>query len=289
MAEKMYFGVLGNIQEIPAPKSGMGVNSNIDAEVTELVSGGRSIFRSPTAYKTFNMSWSTTADRLRHIIAMYNGQFGSGPFYIADPTVDQENVLPPRWANSWQLAHQANGWCRPTVEKVIVPTTPTPDRYHTDRSALFTQAAAGSSVKLEGVVRTRVIRVPGKPYYFSADLESIGGAGVKLRGYNQSTGTWTTLVNATSSVYSNLYVAAENTTTTMLELDLYMPLGSTLRLYGLALGTKDHFLSGTDWMPAGTGIGPVNFADSTSGELVSSTIDRIGLSLDFTEVESIEG
>jgi len=289
MAEKMYFGVLDNIQEIPVPKSGMGYNSNVDAEVTELVSGGRSVYRAPTAYKSFNMTWATTADRLRHIIAMYNGQFGTGPFYLSDPTVNQENMLPARWSNGWQLAHQANGWCRPTVEKAITPTSVYSGTYYTDRAALFTQVAAGSAVVLEGVVRTRVIRVPGKPYYFSADLESTGGASVKVRGYNGTTRTWTTLLSATSSAMSSLVVADTNTTTTMLELDIYMPLGSTLRVYGLALGTVDHSQYGNNWMPVGNGIGPVTFPDTTNGELVSSTIDRIGLSLDFIEVESIEG
>jgi hypothetical protein len=84
-------------------------------------------------------------------------------------------------------------------------------------------------------------------------------------------------------------VAAANTTTTMLEVDLYMPLGSTLAIYGMCLGSVDHYTFSGLWMPVGNGIGPVQFGDTTGGELVSSVIDRIGLSLDFTEVESIEG
>lgn len=472
MAEKLYFGVLENIQEIPAPKSGMGFRSETDTEVTELVSGGRSVYRAPTAFKSFNMTWATTADRLRHIISMYNGQFGTGPFYLTDPTVDQENVLPARWSNGWQLAHQAGGWCRPMVRTTVtpLPSDASPTRYHTNRYAEFTQVAAGSSVPLEGVVKTRLIRVPGKAYYFMVDGAATGGAGIKVRGYNGTTGVWTTLHTVTimNSVYT--IVAADNTTTTMIELDLYMPLGSSLQIYGMVMSTEDlfeiqdvqrtnllgdpapasastfahsggsgawthntsesqpfarftkdattaavaiswgsamtapvgstfsfrfwvrpsygatitlrnnataftinptrvltanqwnevvyeghvttvanfrltflvssmtaastwdlkqgiveqaetspNYFTGatpddpardlyyrwtgpansspsvqtssvpTDWMPVGTGIGPVNFASSTDAELVSSTIDRIGLSLDFIEVESVEG
>lgn len=240
MAEKMYFGVLENIQEIPAPKSGMGFASETDTEVTELVSGGRSVYRAPTAFKSFNMTWATTADRLRYLIALYNGQFGSGPFYLADPTAHQENVLPARWAAGWQLAHQAGGWCRPTVESFTTPLSPMPTRFQTNRYANFVQAVAGSSVPVEGVVKTRVIRIPGKPYYFMADAYATGGAGIKVRGYNGTTGVWTTLYTVTN--FNSLYtvVAASNTTTTMIELDIYMPLGSTLQLYGMSLGTVDH-------------------------------------------------
>ena len=103
MAEKVYFGVPGNIQEIPAPKSGMGFDNSTDVEVTNLVSGGRSVYRAPTAFKTFNMTWAGNAAALKHLIDLYNGQFGPGPFYLTDPTMNQENVLPSRWSNAWQL------------------------------------------------------------------------------------------------------------------------------------------------------------------------------------------
>jgi hypothetical protein len=116
VAEKLYFGAPGNIQEIPYPKTGMGFGSNVDAEVTALVSGGRSVYRAPTAYKTLDMSWRTNSTALQHVIDMYNGQFGPGPFYITDPTANQLYVLPARWANSWQLAHVSNGWGRPFID-----------------------------------------------------------------------------------------------------------------------------------------------------------------------------
>jgi hypothetical protein len=290
MAEKMYFGVLENIQEIPAPKSGMGFASETDTEVTELVSGGRSVYRAPTAFKSFNMTWGSNSAKLRHLIDLYNGQFGPGPFYLTDPTASLLNVLPPRWSNGWQLAHQSGGWCRPTVNSASVqlPSDAFPSQAFTNRYAEFTQVAAGSSVPLEGVLKTRVIRIPGKAYHFIVDGSATGGAGIKVRGYNGTTGVWTTLqtVGAGSFNISHVMVADTNTTTTMIELDVYMPLGSTLQVFGMCLGTTPVYESGSAWMPVGTGIGAVQFASSAGGELVSSTIDRIGLSLDFIEVES---
>lgn len=288
MAEKMYFGVPGNIKEIPVPKSGMGFDSNSDTEVTNLVSGGRSVYRAPTAYKSFNMTWATTSENLRHLIDLYNGQFGAGPFYITDPAVNQENVLPARWASSWQLAHQANGWCRPVIDTVAgTPVTPNTNVFLTNRFVTFKQVAVGPTVKLEKVVRTRLIRVPGKAYYLAVAGSATGGAGIKYRTFNSTTNTWsagtlyTTFTGAPTQI-----VSVADTTSTMIELDLYMPLGSTLTLKGMALGTVN--TRAGLWMPVGSGVGAVQFGDTTGGQLVSTVIDRIGLSLDFTEVQNVE-
>ena len=290
MAEKLYFGIPGNIQEIPYPVSGMGFDSNVDTEVTELVSGGRSVYRAPTAFKTLSPNWRSNSTNLAHLIDMYNGLWGPGPFYITDPTASQLNVLPSRWANSWQLAHQANGWCRPVIQTGwYPPVTPDFKEPLSDRRVKFTQAASGSTVKLEGVVRNRIIRVPGKGYWLAAHGTATGGAGIKVRGFNQSTKAWvalTTFTTFTGAVTSIL--SSGDTTYTMLELDVYMPLGSTLILKGLALSTLAYTGTESPYMPRGTGIGAVQFDNVAGGELVSSVIDRIGLSLSFTEVQNVE-
>lgn len=241
MAEKFYFGVPGAIAEVRAPESGMRFGLGSDTEVTPLISGGRSVWRAPVTYKTFNMSWKSNSSGLRHLIDLYNGQFGPGPFFLTDPTASQENVLPPRWANAWQLAHQANGWCRPIVQNWPAPTTPTPTQPRVNRRVLFTQAASGSSIPTEGVVRMRVIRVPGKPYFFSAYGSATGGAAIKVWGYNATTNSWqavTTFTDFSGTVAQ--IIPASNTTYSMIELDISMPLSSTLTLYGMALGTIDH-------------------------------------------------
>ena len=288
MAEKVYFGLPGNVQEIPAPKSGMDFSSNSDSEVTNLVSGGRSIYRAPTAYKSFSMSWGANSSQLRNVIDLYNGSFGPGPFYITDPTMNQENVLPARWSMCWQLAHQANGWCRPIIDSDDgIPVTPNTNVMRTDRYVIFKQATAGATVKLEKVVRTRLIRVPGKSYYLAVAGSATGGAGIKYRTFSDSTNTWsagtlfTTFTGAPTSI-----ITGADVTTSMIELDLYLPLGSTLTLKGMCLGTVN--TRAGVWMPVGQGIGAVQFGDTAKGELVSSVIDRIGLSLDFTEVQNVE-
>lgn len=245
MAEKLYFGVPGNIQEIPYPVSGMGFDSNVDTEVTELVSGGRSVYRAPTAYKTLNPNWRSNSAKLAHLIDLYNGQFGPGPFYITDPTANQMNILPARWSNAWQLAHQANGWCRPVIDTDDgIPFTPDGYTAHTDRYVKFTQAASGASVKTQGVLRTRLIRIPLKAHYLAVAGSATGGAGVKVRVFDDYLNQW-----IDQTTYTTLdgkpreIVTSSSSDFTMIELDVYMPLGSTLTLKGLSLGTVDY--SGT--------------------------------------------
>ena len=290
MADKLYFGVPGNIQEIPYPVSGMGFDSAVDTEVTELVSGGRSVYRAPTAYKTLNMNWKSNSAKLAHLIDMYNGQFGSGPFYFSDPTANQLNVLPPRWANAWQLAHQANGWCRPVIDSDDgIPFSADPKVPYTDRYVRLSQAASGSTIKTEGVLRFRGIRIPDKAYYLAANGTATGGAGIKVRGFNESTHAWVAIATHTDFTGTvTEVVSAIDTTYSMVELDVYMPLGSTLTLKGLSLGTINYTGAETTWMPRGSGIGAVMFDNAAGRELVSSTIDRIGLSLSVTEVQSVE-
>lgn len=241
MADKIYFGVPGAIEEIRPPESEMGFNSNLDSVETQLVSGGRSVYRAPTNFKTFNLSWKSNSSGLRHLIDLYNGQFGPGPFYFTDPSASAENVLPPRWANCWQLANQANGWCKPIVQNAVPTTTPSPQLPRTNRVVVLTQAPAGSTAPTSGILKTRHIRIPGKSFFLSAYGSATGGAGIKVRGYNNSTQVWVDISTFTTLTGSPTEViTAANTTYTMIELDIYMPLAATLTLYGMCLGTLDH-------------------------------------------------
>lgn len=290
MADKLYFGAPGNIQEIPYPLTGMTFDNSVDTEVTSLVSGGRSIYRAPTAFQRRVMNWRSSSAKLAHLIDMYNGQFGPGPFYFSDPNASELNVLPPRWSNCWQLAHLANGWARPIVDSDDGwPLTASYTTAQTDRYVKFTQAVSGSTVKLEKVVRTRLIRVPGKAYYLAASGTATGGSGIRVRGLNSTSGNWDLIGTFTTFTgVPQLQISAGNSTYTMIELDLYLPLGSTLTLKGMALSNIAYTGTNTLWMPRGTGLGPVQFDNDAGRELVSTVIDRVGLSLSVTEVQTIE-
>lgn len=289
MVDTMYFGVPGAIEEIRCPESGMGFVSNVGSESIELVSGGRSVYRAATAFKTFNMSWAANSDKLRHLIDCYNGQFGRGPFYFTDPTASPKNILPPRWSNAWQLGHQSNGWGRPTITPWPGSQVPNAFQYKTNKRVTFRQAPVGSTAPTQGIIRTRHIRIPGKSYYFNAQGVATGGAGVRVRAYDASTDTWDLM--ATPAINGTIVevVSSINTSYSMIELDIYLPLGSTLMLYGMTLGTENYQVTDiNNFMPVGEGVGAVNFGSTLDGSLVSARIDRIGLSLDFTEVQNVE-
>lgn len=290
MIDTMYFGLPGALQEIRCPESGMGFVSTIDSEETPLVSGGRSVYRAPTAYKTFSMSWAANSTKLRHLIDCYNGQFGRGPFYLTDPSIGQDNVLPPRWSNAWQLAHQANGWCKPVTMEWPVSTVPSASQYQTNRILQLTQVVGTTNLVTQGVLKSRYIRIPGKAYRFAAVGGASGGAAIRIRGYDVSTNSWTLITTFTTFTgISAEIIPASNTTYSFIELDIYMPSGSQLVLRGMALGTTDFQTTDpNNYMPVGQGIGAVQFASQSAGNLVSARIDRIGLSLDFTEVEGVE-
>ena len=194
MANKVYFGVPGAVREIPAPDSGLGFTSNAEAEVTQLVSGGQSVWRPATAYRSFDMSWRGSSKTLRTLIDMFNGQYGPGPFYITDPSANQLNVLPPRWANSWQLAHQANGWCRPVVEKLTnFPSTPNIADAFTDRQVVFTQ----NSLETTTVTRTNLITNPS--FEVNTTGWTVSGATIaRTTGFPQMVKSGTAIAQVTS-------------------------------------------------------------------------------------------
>ena len=237
MPDKMYFGVPGAIKEIRYPESGMGFSNNLDTDETALINGGRSFYRAPNTYKRFNLTWKGGSYGLRHLIDCYNGQFGSGPYYLTDPTADPVNVLPARWSASWQLAHRANGWCKPVIQDIAVPQTPDLNRPQVSKKVVFTQALTGASIPTSGIVRTRVIRMPGQAYWLTAYGAATGGAGIKVRGYNATTNAWTDITTFTTFTGTTTNVlSTANTSYSMIELDLYLPLGSTLELQGVCLG-----------------------------------------------------
>lgn len=279
MSNLMYFGVPGAIAEVRCPESGMGFVDNRDSEITELVSGGRSVYVAPTTYRTFSMSWSANSQKLRHLIDTYNGQYGNGPFYISDPTSEGANVLPARWSNAWQLAHQANGWCKPVVQEWPMAVTPTLTDYKTPYRLVLTQDLAGSLAPVKGVLKTRVIRRGNEPYYFAAKGVATGGAGIRIRGYNKTSGNWVLLTTFTTftGALSNI-ISSTNYSYDTIELDFYMPLGSTLTLYGMSLGTQNYAVPGeiknTNYVPNPRGgLGVTTYWNVSAGTGGTAQVD----------------
>jgi hypothetical protein len=86
-----------------------------------------------------------------------------------------------------------------------------------------------------------MIRLPGKAYYLAVSGSATGGAGIKVRVFDDYLNQWLDSTTFTTlDGQPRQVVASTSADFTMIELDVYMPLGSTLTLKGLSLGTVDY-------------------------------------------------
>lgn len=276
LSNKVRIGYPGQVFEIPAPSSGMGFSSNSDVEVIELDSGGRFVHNKPTTYQTLNMNWRSTTPALQPLLDIYNKRYGRTPFHIQDMRCGEGNLLPARWAYSYQLAHVAGAYGRPQVIESVggVPT------------ASFT----GNEYSNGTPPGVRVMLVPGKNHYFAAF--GANGAGTSRIGYqkfNKVTKTWT----AAQYINTIAQGAAPTVVCTALETETYdfiyffLSLSAIgfIQLYHMDFSTTD-YRSYEFGLRPGEGYGGLQFTNELGGELTMLRGRKIGLSVDMIEVEN---
>jgi hypothetical protein len=281
MATKtMLFGPVGRQVSVPYPESGMAVVNTLKAETTDLISGELSVYRPPVTYKTYNMSWKGGSAALQPLVDVHSGVYGPGPFYVTDPVAGLQgnNLLPSKWASTYMLAHVCNGWGNPVVTGQN--TTP-------EGNQVTFAAQPGDSVEFP--VPLVVPTIPGQPLYYKAWGSVTGSAGVRVYRYTQATMAWTldftiapTLTNDAPTALVTPTQAAAGTYSAV-KLVPYLPATSTLVLAHIDLAANDYTLLANKFR-FGKGIGPVMFTGNGTGSLDSATIDRIGLSIDVSEV-----
>lgn len=286
MDKKMLFGPIGRQVEIPYPESGMSVVGVSGVEETTLLSGGLAVWRAPTTYKTYNMSWKggTTglANNLQPIIDMHAGAYGLGPFYMTDPMVGDGNLLPTRWASAWQLAHVAGSWGRPTTSV----QTYTPE----GEQSVF-ECPAGTPVEGPSIV---VPSVPGKPLFLKVWGTATNKGSIRLKRFNRDTGLWELFSVYTPKMSGHTFMevitAAEAATGKYSAVRLSLWKGtlttdtSVIKLAHMELSTTT-----SEVFRMGKGVGALQFTGNISGTINSSLIDRIGLSIDVKEVQRDPG
>jgi len=289
----MKIGPLGRMVEIPQPDSGMGFNREADFEVSELVGGGRMVERAPVTFGTFNMSWkggrSGLSKNLQPLIDLYNGGISNGTddaLYMIDPGVKDDNILPPYWASAWQLAHVANGVFRPTVQ------TMTGDpKYPSRKVARFTLGTSQSPVMMSKLISINVPLSPGRLPYLKVWGTRTATSGIDVRLRTAVNGMWSSPVRyapttSTTAAPTAIMTAlnAESDLYDAVKLSVALDASSELSLGHITLGyTNDTAAS----FPHGTGVGPLQFSSALQGTLDSQTIDRIGLSVDLTELRHV--
>lgn len=278
MSCNILFGPQRRMVEIPAPKSGMSFGLNRGVTTSELVSGGRAVYRTPLGYKTFDMTWDGGTENLGEFMDIFEGAYGAGPYYILDPRSKGQNLLPSRWASPWQLAHVANGWAQPIVVSQSGGTL-TPE----DREVVFKARANTTAYQADSPFSVLIPLTYGETFNLRAWGSATGGAKI----------TVTPIVN--ESFLPNVTLPLDGTASAnivanfgwqmFVKVHLYVPAGATLTLRHVELRQviEGEPVESTWYM--GRGIGAVQFSSDMQGTLVSNKVDRIGLSVGMTEVE----
>lgn len=260
----MLFGPIGRMQAIPYPESGMGWEFGADTEVTDLLSGGRHIYEAPTPFKSFGMQWKNGTANLQPIVDIFNKVYGPGPYYLTDPNFKSGNVLPARWASSYLLRHIVNGWCAP---KAVASST-----------ALAGEAVVFTNLgQFTDAGETLIVpAVPDEPFRLKVWGARTGIGSVRV--YEQDGLDWELVATAIPVEGGSEEIVVNSTA---VKLALFCPNGSTLTLDHINLNVGAGI---TDRKP-GIGVGAVKFTSNLSGNIQTKAFDRIGLSLDLTEIE----
>lgn len=273
----MQIGFPGKLLEIPFPATGMGFASNNDVEVTELDNGARHVRNAPVSFKTFNMSWRAKTPSLQPLVDLYNRRYGNRSFYLLDPNLRHDNMLPARWASAYQLAHTSAGQGQPLV---------------VTEGRIYPQVVFNGKGWTFAPPSVRLILTKGRDHYFKAWGSRTGIAGVQYRTHNPTTllwGAWTTVAPTMAEDAPVKVVQASQTMAAdFIEFRLNVPNGDTLTLEHMDFSTED-YRAFEDKRRPGNGVGALRFTNTLDGELVSARIQRIGLSVDMTEVEYISG
>lgn len=273
LSNTIKIGFPGRVWDIPAPASGMGFSNVSGAETSQMWQGTNHVANTPVSYKTFSPSWRSWTSKLQPLVDIYNKRYGNKEFFILDPLNTEGNLLPPRWAYSWQLAYCTAGQGQPYVDEVssLVPR------------AVFNDKGwfVAPSVK--------VMTSKGLPLYLKAWGSYTGTARVIVRKHTGG-GVWSAWQNIlptlTDDAPTVVLTASESQTVDFVEVSLQVNVGATLTLEHMDLSTTD-YRSHEDKRRPGQGVGALRFTNTLDGELVSARIQRIGLSVEMSEVEYI--
>lgn len=264
----MKIGYPGNMFEIPAPIAGMGFSNNSDTETFELDSGGRFIVDKPTSYKSFNWSWRSKTQLLQPLIDIYNKRYGTGAFYLQDMEGGEGNILPARWAYPSQLA-AIHGAC--------------------GRAKFFGGWAVFDSNRFSNQAPTLLVPlIEGKPMYLAVfpNLQSRTDVPVKYR-LHEFDGTTTGWYDCPYTLDGQAPEEVINRTQSQIyefvELKINLD-GAQHIIKHMDLSTSD-YRSFENTLRSATGVGGLRFSNVLDGELNMLRTQRIGLSVDVTEVQ----
>lgn len=255
-----------------------------DTEVTSLISGGRTVYRAPTGYKSYGMSWGGKTMGLQSIVDMYEGAYGEGPFYMFDPRYENDNLLPARWATPSQLAHTLGGWRRPQVLSSGDPTTG-------DGRQLYLSSLASEQVtpSTSRFATTTVLLKQYQSVYLSAHgyssppkVPGVLDSGIEWRGIRKDGTVGEKIIFTPNGSGNQKQILTPDHDYIAIRISLLVPRGGYLSLTHMDVSHSPM----TDGLRSGKGVGPVQFSDDMQGTLIGAKVDRIGLSVGIVEIET---
>lgn len=264
-------GYPGLTFELPAPSTGMNFGNNSDIEVTELDSGGRFVYSKATTYKTFNMSWRSVTPSMQPLLDMYNKRYGNQPFYLQDMRGGEGNILPARWAYCYQLAPLFGAMGSPQIT-----TGAPPNIIFSGNRYLSIYAPTTAHMLFEG-----------KNHYLAAFGSRTGTNSVKYRLHNKTSGwgDWINVAPKTVGAAPDLVCSkVDSQAHDFIEIGLNLTTSGTLILRHMDFSTTD-YRSSESPLRHSEGVGDLKFTNTLEGELVMLRAQKIGLSVDMTEVE----
>jgi hypothetical protein len=291
MERKVYFGNAQSQCWIPAPLTGLAVESAGFSVENQLLNGRFFVKRSGASHRGFSASWSGSLnaeakeDSLHTIKDFADGIYGPGPFYWLDPYAISSNLLPPHWASPML---SLGDW--PSISSVgtqsLVATEDNTRSYPYQSLKLAFTGVATSEIS------HKIIIPSGYTLHFGAHGELVSGsASVAIKQYPRSGGepvvTSVTLLGNDSAIRTNTQV--NGTTYYMAEIFIRntASTASDLRISGMMAQVLPEGASVPQGnFKTGRGVSAIDFTQLPNLEYYSAAINngQVGMSANFKEV-----
>jgi hypothetical protein len=291
MNRKVYFGNAQSQCWIPAPLTGLRVDSAGFSVENQLLSGRTHVKRSGANHRAFSVSWNgslnaeTREDSLHTIKDYGDGIYGEGPFYWLDPYAVDTNLLPPHWASPML---SLGDW--PSISSVgtqsLISTASNTKNYPYQSLKLAFSGVA------ESTTYQRILIPEGYKLHFGVHgVLTSGSATVSLRQYPRAGGS-AVVVNAAilannSAIRTNTQVNGNTYSMVDVFIRNTVASASDLRISGMiaqVLPEADSVPQGEFW--SGRGTSALEFTQLPNVEYYSAAINngQVGMSANFKEV-----
>ena len=291
MNRKVYFGNAQSQCWIPAPLTGLTMESTGFLVENQLLSGRSHVKRSKANHRSFSASWSGSLnaeakeDSLHTIKDFADGIYGPGPFYWLDPYAVDTNLLPPHWASPMLSTTDWPSICSVGTKSLVSTATNTKSYPYESLKIAFTGAASSA-------ISHKIIIPNGYRLHFGVHgVLSSGEATVSIRQYPRAGGEPVIIdvpiLANSSAIRTNTQVNGSTYSVAEIFIRNTASSASDLRISGMiAQVLPDGSAVPQGDFKTGRGISAMEFTQLPSVEYYSAAINngQVGMSANFKEV-----